>query len=292
MGNEMTYTIMAFDPQTKDIGIAVASKTIAVGSRVPHIAPGIGAIATQANTNYMFGPKGLELLFRGLKPWEAVNKLLENDPVKDTRQVGIINMNGEMAAFTGKLCIEWKGHVVGKSVIVMGNILKGEEVLTSMLEAYEKEDGELVDKLLAALLAGDKAGGDRRGKQSAAIVVVRENWNPERGDRYVDLRVDEHPEPVIELIRIFRLYDSAFLMRPGSRNIMIGEAEDIKRLKQMLKDYGYYSGDIDGYLSRDFALALMKFMTEKGLSATVYLDSLTVKHLVREYEKTLKRSPK
>lgn len=287
----MTYTIMAFDPQTRDIGIATASKTIAVGSRVPHIAPGVGAVATQANTNFMLGPKGLELLSKGLKPWEAIDKSLENDPFKETRQIGIINVYGEVAAFTGKQCLEWKGHLIGKGVAAMGNILKSEEVLTSMIEAYEKEDGELVDKLLAALLAGDKAGGDRRGKQSAAIIVVRENWNPERGDKYVDLRVDEHQEPVTELMRIFRLYDSVFLMRPGSRDIVIREAEDIKQLKQILKDNGYYSGNIDGYLSGDFVQALAKFMTEKRLGTTTYIDSQTVKYLVKEYRNKVKRAP-
>lgn len=287
----MTYTIIAFDFWTRDIGIATASKTIAVGSRVPHVAPGVGAVATQANTNYMLGVRGLKLLSDGLKPWDAINKLLENDPLKETRQLGVVDKNGEVGAFTGKNCLEWKGHLLGKGVVVMGNILKGEEVLTSMMEAYEKEEGELVDKLLAALLAGDRAGGDRRGKQSASIVVVRENWNPERGDRYVDLRVDEHPEPVIELMRIFKLYDSTYLMRPGARDIIIREAEDVKQLKQILKDYGYYSGDVDGYLDKDFARALTRFMTERGLGTTTYIDSQSIKRIVQEYKMRQKLSP-
>jgi uncharacterized Ntn-hydrolase superfamily protein len=168
-------------------------------------------------------------------------------------------------------------------VVAFGNILVGERVLDAMLEAYELAEGELVDKLLAALEAGDKAGGDRRGKQSAAILVVREDGGfLGFGDRYVDLRVDDHPEPVLELVRIFRLYDSTRLMRPGSRDIIAMPANDVKILKQALSKSGFYKGEIDGYVDRELAQALVSYLASKGLSTIPYIDAQTVKRIIKE----------
>ncbi|MDT7888112.1 MAG: DUF1028 domain-containing protein [Desulfurococcales archaeon] len=285
----MTYTIIGFDPLTGDLGIAVASKFLAVGAVVPHAKAGVGAIATQAYANYMFGPRGLDLLAKGMDPGTVVEELLRDDPYREARQVGIIDAKGRAAAFTGKNCIDWKGHKFGRNVVVLGNILKGEEVLDSMLNAFEETEGELVDKLLAALQAGDRAGGDRRGKQSAAILVVRESGGfMGYGDRYVDLRVDDHPEPVIELVRIFRLYDSTRLLRPGSRDIVALPARDVRELQSYLKSLGYYRGEPDGYISSEFAQALTKYLLDKGISSIPYIDSETIKKILLKSKGTSK----
>lgn len=168
-------------------------------------------------------------------------------------------------------------------MVALENILVGERVLDAMLEAYESAEGELVDKLLAALEAGDKAGGDRRGKQSSAILVVKENGGfLGFGDRYVDLRVDDHPEPVLELVRTFRLYDSTRLMRPGSRDIIAMPANDVKILKQALSKLGFYKGEIDGYVDRELAQALVSYLASKGLSTIPYIDAQTVKRIIKE----------
>jgi len=223
----MTYSIVGFDPETGDLGVATASKFIAVGAVVPHARAGVGAIATQARANYLYGPRGLEMLASGLEPRAVLDALLGGDPEAELRQVGIIDSRGRVAAHTGSRCIDWKGHRFGRNAVALGNILVGEAVLEAMVEAFESTEGELVDRLLAALQAGDRAGGDRRGKQSAAILVVRENGGfLGYGDRYVDLRVDDHPEPVIELVRIFKLYDSTRLTRPGSRDIIAMPANE------------------------------------------------------------------
>jgi len=279
----MTFSIVGFDPYTEDLGVAVSSRFLASGAVVPHARAGVGAIATQARANYLYGPKGLEMLAKGIDPQSVLDSLLREDPDREVRQVGIVDARGRVAAFTGSRCIDWKGHKFGKHVVALGNILVGERVLDAMLEAYESTEGELVDKLLAALEAGDRAGGDRRGKQSAAILVVRENGGfLGFGDRYVDLRVDDHPEPVLELIRIFRLYDSTRLLRPGSREIVAMQANDVRILKQALAKLGFYRGEIDGYIDKELAQALTAYLASRGLSTIPYIDAQTVKKIIRE----------
>ena len=169
-----TFSIVGFDPETKDLGVAVASKFIAVGALVPWAEANVGAIATQALANISYGPRGLELLRRGYSAKKVLQILISDDPQREERQVGIVDSKGEAAAFTGSKCYPYAGHIIGENYAVQGNILTGPEVLEEMAKAFEQTKGELVDKLLAALEAGDKAGGDRRGKQSAAIIVVRE----------------------------------------------------------------------------------------------------------------------
>lgn len=269
----MTYSIIGYDPLKGDLGIATASKFLAVGAVVPHAKANIGAVATQAYTNYMFGPRALEMLAKGLHPEEVLEELLNKDSDRDSRQVAIIDSKGRTAAFTGKFCIEWKGHKFGQNCVALGNILVGEIVLEKMIEAFETTQGELVDKLLAALIAGDNAGGDRRGKQSAAILVVREGGGfLGIGDRYVDLRVDDHPEPVKELKRIFELYDSTRLQRPGSRELVIFPSLDIKKLQEALTILGFYKGEIDGFANKELAEALVNYMQNKGLGNIPYVD--------------------
>ncbi len=201
-----TFSIVAFDPKTGDLGVAVASKFLAVGSVVPYAQAGVGAIATQSFANTTFGPKGLALLKKGLTPSQVLKQLLANDKDRELRQVGIVDAKGRAAAFTGKKCLPWAGHIVGKGFAVQGNILAGEQVVKAMAKAFQETQGELAERLMAALEAGEQAGGDARGKQSAAILVVRKRAGYGGfDDRYIDLRVDDHPEPVKELKRILTI---------------------------------------------------------------------------------------
>ena len=206
-----TFSIVAYDPATGDLGVAVESKYFGVGSVVPWAKAGIGAVATQARVKVSFGPEGLRLMEAGKSSRESLDMLLAADPQREVRQLGIVDAQGRPAAHTGAECIAWAGHRVGPHFTVQGNLLAGEAVVTAMAEAYEraqKEEGtELADWLLAALTAGQAAGGDRRGQQSAALLVVRANGGPGGDtDRYIDLRVEDHPEPITELARLRALH--------------------------------------------------------------------------------------
>ena len=201
-----TFSIVAFDPKTGDLGVAVASRVLAVGAVVPYAQAGVGAIATQAFANTTYGPKGLALLRKGLTPEQVLKRLLAEDKDREHRQVGIVDAKGRAAAFTGKKCLPWAGHLVGKGYAVQGNILAGEQVVKAMAQAFENTKGELAERLMAALEAGESAGGDARGKQSAALLVVRKGGGYGGfDDRYIDLRVDDHPEPVKELRRLLTM---------------------------------------------------------------------------------------
>jgi uncharacterized Ntn-hydrolase superfamily protein len=201
-----TFSIAAFDPDKKEWGVAVASKYLAVGSAVPWAKAGSGAIATQSFVNVSYGPKGLELLGDGKSAEEVVKALTDADDGRELRQLGIVDAKGEVAVFTGKGCKAWAGHKKGKHYTCQGNLLTGADVIDAMAKAFEDSSGPLAWRLMAALEAGEKAGGDKRGKQSAAIVVVRDGGGPNGfGDRLVDFRVDDHENPVQELARILAL---------------------------------------------------------------------------------------
>jgi uncharacterized Ntn-hydrolase superfamily protein len=201
-----TFSIVAYDPDRQEWGCAVASKYLGVGNVVPHAKAGAGVVATQAAVNIAHGTNGVELLTKGLSAAETLVKLKDSDPNIEVRQIGIVDAKGDAVSFTGKKCISWAGGKTGKYYACQGNILVGEKVVDDMAEAFEKATGPLAWRLMAALEAGDKAGGDKRGKQSAAILVVRDKNGPNGiGDRYLDFRVDDHKEPVPELARILAL---------------------------------------------------------------------------------------
>jgi uncharacterized Ntn-hydrolase superfamily protein len=201
-----TFSIAAYDPETKEWGVAVASKYLAVGAVVPWAKANVGAIATQSSVNITYGLRGLELLAGGKSADETINVLTEADQGRESRQVGIVDAKGKPAHFTGKRCNAWAGAKSGKDYTCQGNLLAGEKVIDDMAKAFEESRGPLAWRLMAALEAGDRAGGDRRGKQAAAVLVVREGRGPNGfGDRYIDLRVDDHKEPVQELARILGL---------------------------------------------------------------------------------------
>jgi uncharacterized Ntn-hydrolase superfamily protein len=200
----MTFSIVARDDATGDLGVAVASKFLAVGAVVPWAAAEIGAIATQAYANVRYGPDGLAALRGGSDAPSVVATLTGADPGAAERQVGIVDAQGAASSFTGGACLPWAGGRHGPGYAVQGNILTGPEVVDAVVEAWTARAGEdFADRLSAALLAGDRAGGDARGRQSAALLVVRSDGGYAGGnDRWLDLRVDDHLDPVPELIRL------------------------------------------------------------------------------------------
>jgi uncharacterized Ntn-hydrolase superfamily protein len=206
-----TFSIVARDPATGELGVAVESKYFSVGSVVPWARAGVGAVATQSLAKTTYGSEGLRLMAQGKSPREALDALAADDPGRERRQVGMIDASGRTATFTGAECIAWAGHREGTDYCVQGNLLAGEAVLTGMAEAFEKarkiEGTELADWLVAALQAGQAAGGDRRGEQSAALLVVRERGGlGGDSDRYIDLRVEDHAKPIAELARLLKLH--------------------------------------------------------------------------------------
>jgi len=206
-----TFSIVAFDPETDSLGVAVQSKFLAVGSVVPWARAGVGAVATQAMANYNYGPRGLDLMSKGNSAEQTVQALTSADEDREHRQVGVVDARGRASTFTGSECFDWAGGVTGEHYAAQGNILVGKETVEAMASAYEETGGDLATRLLGALDAGQGAGGDSRGKQSAALLVVREGGGyGGDNDRVVDLRVDDHPEPIGELIRIRDLHTLYF----------------------------------------------------------------------------------
>lgn len=202
----MTYSIVARDPATGELGVAVQSHWFSVGPIVPWARPGLGAVATQANVEVSFGPRGLELLERGLDAQAVVDRLISDDPGSAGRQLAVVDAAGGVAAFTGESCMAHAGHITGEGVSCQANIMASDRVWPAMLQTYEATEGTLTTRLLAALDAAEAEGGDLRGRQSAAILVV-----PGRGnhwDAVVSLRVEDHPQPLVELRRLVELHDA------------------------------------------------------------------------------------
>jgi uncharacterized Ntn-hydrolase superfamily protein len=204
-----TFSICAADPETGEVGVAVQSKYFAVGAVVPWARAGVGAVATQAAGVAAYGSRALELLSEGATPAEALAGVLADDPGRETRQLGAVDAAGRASAFTGAECLSWAGHRTGRGFAVQGNILAGGAVVFEMEGAYLGATGSLAERLLAALEAGQAAGGDVRGQQSAAVVVERvgaARESREGVDRVCDLRVDDHAEPIAELRRLVSIH--------------------------------------------------------------------------------------
>jgi uncharacterized Ntn-hydrolase superfamily protein len=198
-----TFSIVARDPVTEELGIAVASRFFSVGSVVPWAKANVGAVATQSFANTTFGWRGLELLENGAAPEEVIKILLRNDDDPERRQVGIVSSDGKSITYTGSKCNQWAGGRSGPNYAIQGNILAGESVVTAMEKTFLETKGTLAERLYAALLAGEEQGGDARGKQSAALLIVKENAGYGGfTDRAIDIRVDDHPQPFKELGRL------------------------------------------------------------------------------------------
>ena len=207
----MTFSIVARDPEIGDFRVPVASKFLAAGSVVSHARAGVGAIATQALANYSYGPDGLELLATGMSAQQAIDALTAADEGRDHRQLGIVDAKGGAATYTGKQCIAWAGGLTAEGVAVQGNILAGPSVVEAMLAAYHRPGRPYAERLVDALIAADDAGGDRRGRQSAAVLVKRDKGGyGGNNDVYIDLRVDDDPSPMrrlaamLDLVHLYR----------------------------------------------------------------------------------------
>ncbi|MDH5782299.1 MAG: DUF1028 domain-containing protein [Candidatus Bathyarchaeota archaeon] len=221
-----TFSIVAFDPSTKDLGVAVHSRYFSVGSVVPWAEAGVGAIATQSFVNVSYGPRGLQLLMKGLTVNEVMERLTGQDEAKDYRQLGIVGSKGNVAVFTGKKCLKWAGSKTGKNHVALGNILAGEEVVSNMSRRFESAKDDLAGKLVVALEGGEEAGGDIRGRQSASLLVVRKGGGRGGyGDRYIDLRVEDHPNPIGELKRLLDLSRVYYLIDESEDKFTAGNLE-------------------------------------------------------------------
>lgn len=254
----MTFSIVAYDAGTKQWGIAVESKFLAAGAVVPYAQAGAGAVATQAHANTSFGPRGLALMAQGLSADIVVQALLANDPEGDRRQVGVVDASGRAAAHTGVRCLNWAGHVVGAGYTCQGNILAGPDVVQAMARAYEAAQGELAERLLAALQAGQDAGGDRRGQQGAGLLVVQAaggygGFN----DRLIDLRVDDHAAPIAELRRILALH-RLYFGKPRPEDLLPIEGDLAREVQGILQRAGTYKGPLNGVYDIETHAALVE----------------------------------
>jgi uncharacterized Ntn-hydrolase superfamily protein len=258
-----TFSLVARDPDTGDLGVAVASKFLAVGAVVPFAEAGVGAIATQSYANPRYGSQGLALLRQGASPKGVLEAFRRTDPDLEKRQFGLVAATGESLTFTGAECHPWAGGLSGEGFAAQGNLLSGPEVVEAMVEVFLSAQAPFPERLLLALKAGEEAGGDRRGKQSAALLVVGEKkgygglW-----DRYIDLRADDHPEPVEELFRLLSLHRLLF-ERPKARRPLT--EEEVRFFQGVLKRLGLYRGEVDGVFGEE---------TERAFLALVGMENL------------------
>jgi len=272
-GDSMTFSIVARDPQTGELGIAVQSKFLAVGAVVPWAKAGVGAIATQSWANTTYGPRGLELLAGGLPASEVLAQLILDDDRSASRQVGIVGITGTPATYTGEECFPWAGGQTGEHHTCQGNILVGEDTVLAMARTFEETTGPLSDRLVAALAAGQTAGGDSRGQQSAALLVVREGGGYEGfNDRFIDLRVDDHPHPIDELRRILQLH-KLYLSPTEPEDIMVIDHALAVELQDLLTISGDYQGSITGSYDESTRDAFRKFSGRENLEERWFEDA-------------------
>jgi uncharacterized Ntn-hydrolase superfamily protein len=242
-----TFSIVAYDPDEQAWGVAVASKFLAAGAVVSWAQAGGGAVATQALAQLNFGPGGLAMMAAGKSAQETLNDLLAADPEAAHRQVGLVDAEGNAAAHTGSECINWAGHRTGSGFTCQGNLLAGKEVVDAMYDTFTSmTSGELADRLVNALAAGEAAGGDKRGKQSAAVLVVRPNGGyGGNNDRYLDLRVDDDDDPIKKLKRLVSTHHLFFGSSETEEYLPIG-ADIAAELQGILQSQGYLGGDANG----------------------------------------------
>ena len=281
-----TFSIVALDPETGDLGVATASKFLAVGSVVPFAEAGLGAVATQSYANTTFGPRTLMALRGGISLELISQAFAESDAEHDQRQYGLVDAHAHALTFTGAACHPWAGGRTGEGYAAQGNLLVGPEVVDALCETFEGTDGPLAARLIAALKAGDAAGGDKRGRQSAALLVVRETGGYGGfNDRYLDLRVDDHPAPVGELARLLELH-ALYFERPSENDILNIDAALAERIQAVLVRAGQlevskdsWDGEAEAALR---ALAGIENLEERLLEQG-QIDRVVLGYLERKY---------
>jgi uncharacterized Ntn-hydrolase superfamily protein len=282
-----TFSVVARDFSTGDFGVAVASKFLAVGVAVSFAEATVGAIATQSYANTSYGPRTIAGLKAGMTLESIHQSFAATDDNYDLRQYGLVDAKGNSITFTGKGCFPWAGGIAKKNLAIQGNILAGPQVVERMLEAYETSNLAFPEKLLAALQAGDDAGGDKRGKQAAALLVVREKGGYGGfDDRYIDLRVDDHSTPLPELSRLLKLY-RLYFDKPEQENILHIKGEVAERLTHVLVKSGHLAqaqpwGETSEKALR--TLAGIENVEERMLEPGV-VDKVVLEHLENIYKK-------
>jgi uncharacterized Ntn-hydrolase superfamily protein len=285
----MTFSIVACDLNEDAWGVAVASKFPAVGAVVPWAQAAVGAVATQSFANTSYGPRGLALMSTGHTAEEALSRLLEDDPDREQRQVGLVDAQGRAATFTGAGCFKWAGGVAGKGYAIQGNILKSARVVPAMEKAFLGTKGNLAARLYAALLAGDRAGGDKRGRQSAALYVVK----PKAGyggfnDRWMDYRVDDHNDPIQRLGELIEMHELYFGKSPESKRVTL-TGDDLKRLQIILQNLGYTRSVPSGKFDRATRRAFTAFMgnenfEERSDPSAGWVDKPVLNYIFKKFE--------
>ncbi|HWP81595.1 MAG TPA: DUF1028 domain-containing protein [Bacteroidota bacterium] len=297
-----TFSIAAVDTVNGDVGVAVQSKFPNVRPVVPWMEVGVGAIATQSFVNVSYGPRGLALMKNGATAEDAIRILIASDNGREVRQVGIVDARGNAASWTGNECFDWAGGkagdnfggkgvvVVGKGFAAQGNILVGRETVETMAETFKKTTGSLADKLLAALVAGGKAGGDRRGEQSAALVVKRKGAGYDgTTDDFIDISVYDHPTPLKELERLYQLH-KLYFFRTDPKNLIKIDAAICRELQTIMKDKAYkgiefYAGPVHGAFDAATKKALQDFMGWENYDVRIRDDDQIDKEVLQEIRK-------
>jgi uncharacterized Ntn-hydrolase superfamily protein len=245
----VTFSIVAADPDAGEVGVATQSKFLALGAIVPWARGGVGAVATQAFADATFGPRGLDLLSEGLDPQAVLDRLLAGDEGREGRQVGVVDATGRSASFTGTECFEHANSSTGQGYACQGNILASDQVVPAMASAFEASDGPLAERLIEALRAAQRTGGDRRGQESAALVIARPGGGyGGNHDRAVDLRVDHHGEPIEELARLLALH-RLYFQRPSEEDLVLADEALEAELATLLASVGRDPADVWSALS-------------------------------------------
>lgn len=284
-----TFSIVGFDPRKQEWGVAVQSKFLAVGAVVSWARAGAGAVATQSYANLTYGPRGLDHMAGGQSASETLAVLVAEDEDRDLRQVGMVDAVGRAAAYTGAKCLAWAGHVVGEGYACHGNILVPGtvEAMAARFEALRYGPGELADWLVAALEAGQAAGGDKRGRQSAAVLVVRQDGGyGGNNDRYLDLRVDDHPQPITELMRLLKMHHLYFGEVDQSTAVPLSRVAT--EIQQILHRSGHYHGPIHGEFDEDTRQALyclvgMENLEERWTGQEAEIDLRVLEYLREKF---------
>lgn len=278
----MTFSIVAYDSKDQAWGIAVASKFPAVGAVVPWVHAGAGAVAAQSFANTSYGPRGLDLMAQGVSAQDALNQLLQVDSERELRQFGFVDAQGRAATFTGSGCFPWAGGLTGDGYACQGNVLAGEQVVKELENGFRDSTGDLPSRLLSAILAGDRAGGDRRGRQSAAIYVAKAGAGYGGfNDRWIDYRVDDHENPVphlIELVEMHRLYFGK--SDEGQRVELTGKA--LARMTVILKQKNYLKDSVT-FKDAFYAFIGNENFEERADPAGTWIDKPVLEFLLRKF---------